>query len=76
MDNPYYSTLVETGLAHLGEIFDTLEIQEFISQIRNKHFDYTEWRKENLFPGMSLEDILDHAAEHECVHGVPEIRKT
>jgi hypothetical protein len=74
MTNGRYSALVEAGLAHLGELFDTLELQEFIYQLRNDHFDYTEWRRDNLFPGMTLDEILDAAAEHERIHGKPQIR--
>ncbi|MDR0944019.1 MAG: hypothetical protein LBM41_05750 [Ruminococcus sp.] len=61
-------------MTHLTEIFDTFELQDFISIIRNNHFDYTEWRRDNLFPGMTLDEILDHAAEHERIHGAPKIR--
>jgi hypothetical protein len=73
-NNGKSSALVEAGMAHLGELFNVFELQEFIREIRTNHFDYTEWRHDNLFPGMSLEDILDHAERYERTHGKPKIR--
>ncbi|MDR0974539.1 MAG: hypothetical protein LBL80_02475, partial [Ruminococcus sp.] len=74
MNDGKSSALVEAGMAYLGEIFDVFELQAFIREIRTNHFDYTEWRRDNLFPGMSLDEILEHAAEHERTHGKPKIR--
>ncbi|MDR0987700.1 MAG: hypothetical protein LBL98_08430 [Ruminococcus sp.] len=66
--------IFESGLTHLREIYDDKKIQELINIIRNDRFDYTEWRRDNLFPGMSIDDILDHAEAYERLHGKPKIR--
>jgi hypothetical protein len=66
--------ILEAGMAKLQEVFDTFELTEFIMQIRNNHFDYTEWRRDNLFPGMTLEEINNAAAEYGRIHGAPKIQ--
>ncbi|MDR0904535.1 MAG: hypothetical protein LBM59_07875 [Ruminococcus sp.] len=74
MNNGKSSALVEAGMAHLGELFDVFELQEFIRQIRTNHFDYTEWRRDNLFEGMTHEEFKQHLIEHARTHGKPKIR--
>jgi hypothetical protein len=74
LSNTRTNAIYEAGMAKLQEIFDTFELQDFISIIRNNHFDYTEWRRDNLFPGMTVEEISNAAAEYERIHGAPKIR--
>jgi rubrerythrin len=37
----------------------------FISGIRENTFDYTEWRRDHLWQNMSLDEVLQLAAERE-----------
>jgi hypothetical protein len=71
---PNGPAVFESGMKHLSEIYDNNKIQELIDTMRNDHFDYTEWRRDNLYKGMSLDEILNAAAEHERSHGAPKIR--
>jgi hypothetical protein len=49
-------------IAALGEV----DAERFISIISRDKFDYTEWRRENLCKGMTLDDIYEDAAAYEA----------
>jgi hypothetical protein len=68
------SAIMTAGMALLLKNLGSIETEIFITTVKRNNFDYTEWRRDNLFPGMSLDEILDHAAEHERIHGAPKIR--
>jgi hypothetical protein len=54
------------GTTALIEKLGIIEAERYISNLRNTEpFDYTEWRQENLWKGMSAEDILLAAAEFD-----------
>jgi len=38
-----------------------LEAEQFIYVLKSHPFDYTEWRKTNLFADMPLDEISDRA---------------
>ena len=44
--------------------FGEVDAERFIASIKNEKFDYTKWRKENLFVGMSVEDIHNAAVKY------------
>ncbi|MDR2580669.1 MAG: hypothetical protein LBC85_06725 [Fibromonadaceae bacterium] len=44
--------------------FDLLESEQFIHILLSQPFDYTEWRKQNLCIGMSVEEISNAAVEY------------
>jgi hypothetical protein len=68
------SAIVDAGMIYLKEKLGVLETELFISEIRNDRFDYTEWRRDNLYKGMDVYEINRAAVEYERVHGIPEIR--
>ena len=35
------------------------------SKTKQEHFDYTEWRRNNLFENMTIEELIKNAAEYE-----------
>ncbi len=45
---------------HLGEI----DTERFIALILREPFDYTRWRRENLYEGESIEDLSKKAMEN------------
>jgi hypothetical protein len=49
----------------LMQALGAVEAERFISIIKRDTFDYTEWRRDNLFKGMSIEEIHAKATEHE-----------
>jgi hypothetical protein len=57
------SAIMSAGMKCLKEKLGVVEAEIFITAIKEESFDYTEWRRDNLWPGMSLEEILEKAAE-------------
>jgi hypothetical protein len=49
----------------LKEKLGVLEAETFIAVVRENHFDYTEWRRDNLWKGMSLNEVFELAAKRE-----------
>jgi hypothetical protein len=42
-----------------------LDTERFVALLLREPFDYTEWHREHLFAGMSLDEIID-AADKYC----------
>ena len=57
--------LMSAGMQCLVEKLGIVEAEMFISVIRENTFDYTEWRQDNLWQGMSLDEVLNLAASRE-----------
>jgi hypothetical protein len=55
------TVLMKTGMQVLIERLGNIEAEKFISLILREPFDYTEWRRENLFVGMTIEEISSEA---------------
>lgn len=60
--------LMNKGLLCLRRELGDIGCEEFISVIMRERFDYTEWRKNNLYIGMSVNDINLVAAGFEQDH--------
>jgi hypothetical protein len=52
---------MKTGMLALIEKLGNINAEKFISLILREPFDYTEWRRENLFVGMTVEEISNEA---------------
>jgi hypothetical protein len=59
------AVLLDKGIKCLNEGLGLLEAEQFIYVLLSQPFDYTEWRKKNLFVGLSVEEISD-AADNYC----------
>jgi hypothetical protein len=55
------TVLTKTGIQVLIEKLGNIDAEKFISLILRGPFYYTEWRKENLFAGMTIEEISSEA---------------
>jgi hypothetical protein len=66
-DNMQTSAILSAGMKLLRENLGLIETEIFIVNIKNKGFDYTEWR-ENLWEDMTTEELLAKAAEFERQH--------
>ena len=55
------TVLMKTGMEVLIEKLGNIDAEKFIALILREPFDYTEWRKENLFAGMTIEEISNEA---------------
>ncbi|MDR0390067.1 MAG: hypothetical protein LBH73_08350 [Spirochaetaceae bacterium] len=55
------TVLMKTGMKILIEQLGNIEAERFISILLREPFDYTEWRKNNLCIGMTVEEINKEA---------------
>jgi len=55
------TVLMKTGMKVLIEQLGNIEAERFVSILLREPFDYTEWRKDNLCIGMTVEDISKEA---------------
>lgn len=74
MNNVATEAIMSAGMKCLKDKLGIVEAEIFITAIKEDNFDYTEWRGDHLFAGMSLEEILDEASEYERDHR-PILRK-
>ena len=51
------------GMEVLTRELGLVEAERFITLMLREPFDYTDWRKEHLFPGLSVEEIYALAAK-------------
>jgi len=63
------TALLNKGMTCLTNELGLLEAEQFIFTLLSQPFDYTEWRKDNLFVGMSAAEISD-AANRYCKENV------
>ena len=57
------SVLMKTGMHVLIEELGNVHAEKFISLVLREPFDYTEWRRNNLFVGMTIEEISKNAMD-------------
>ena len=67
-DHIQVSAIMTAGMRILRETLGVIETEIFIANIKQEHFDYTEWRSENLFEKMTLEELVGNAANFERQH--------
>jgi hypothetical protein len=53
--------LMKTGMQTLIDNLGCVEAEKFIFLIMKEPMDYTQWRQDNLFNGMSIESISREA---------------
>jgi len=53
--------LMKTGMKVLIEQLGNINAEKFVSILLREPFDYTEWRKNNLCVGMTVEEISKEA---------------
>jgi hypothetical protein len=56
--------LLDRGMRCLRDELGILDAERFVALLLWEPFDYTEWRRNNLFTGMSLDEIIDEADRH------------
>jgi len=55
--------IMTAGISILNEKLGAIETEIFISAISASKANYTEWRSDNLYKGMSVEEIANSATE-------------
>jgi hypothetical protein len=63
------TVLCNEALDTLIQSLGIVDAERFISIIKRDTFNYTEWRRENLFRGMTIEEIHAAATKHEKNRG-------
>jgi hypothetical protein len=57
------------GMKALRERLGTVGAEMFVFTLKAEEpFDYTQWRRDNLFMGMSADELLNAAAEYAKNH--------
>ena len=62
------SAIMNKGMNLLLEKLGVLETEIFISHLLREPFDYTKWRRDNLYAGMSLHELNQKAAQYMKDH--------
>jgi hypothetical protein len=57
------TVLLKTGMKILIEQLGNIEAEKFVSILLREPFDYTEWRKNNICVGMTVEEISKEAMQ-------------
>jgi hypothetical protein len=60
--------LMNKGMNYLLEKLGVLETEIFISHLLREPFDYTKWRRDNLYGDMSLHELNQKAAQYAKDH--------
>ena len=55
------SVIKQRGFEILFKELGMVDAERFVALINSEPFDYTKWRHENLFKGMSIDEICDNA---------------
>ncbi len=58
------SVLLSKGIECLTKNLGLVEAERFISLIHAEPFDYTEWRRDNLFKDLTVEELSEQAMKH------------
>lgn len=53
------------GFEVLAKAFGDVNAERFIALTNSEPFDYTEWRRDNLFVGETVDSIMDEAEAME-----------
>jgi len=58
------AVIMNKGMRCLLEKLGTIETEIFISHLLREPFDYTKWRRDNLYADMSLHELNQKAAQY------------
>jgi len=56
----------------LAEHVGSVEMERFIMLLNRDTFDYTEWRKLNLFQGETVDSLCDQIEQFQKLHATPD----
>ena len=65
INNAATNAIMSVGMKCLIEKLGVIDAEIFISALKDSVFDYTEWRQDNLWKGLSAGEILQLAAQRE-----------
>jgi ferric-dicitrate binding protein FerR (iron transport regulator) len=62
------TALMDRGIRCLNNELGLLDAERFVALLIREPFDYTQWRRDNLFKDMSLDEIIDEADRYSKAH--------
>jgi hypothetical protein len=62
------AVIVNDGMRYLLEKLGSLETEVFVSHLLREPFDYTKWRRDNLYTDMPLHELNRKAAQYAKEH--------
>ena len=65
------SELKNKCFAILAEQVGSVEMERFVMLLNRDTFDYTEWRKGNLFQGETVDSLSDQIEMFQASHNEP-----
>jgi hypothetical protein len=68
--DPHTQAVISVGMKALRKVFDTIELEIFLLNIKNPGFDYTAWR-ENLWEGLTPVELFENAKLTAQKFGIP-----
>jgi hypothetical protein len=71
-DSPQTAAIMSIGMNALRRALPSIELEVFITNLKNEDFDYTEWRQEHLWTGLSADEILYRAAANTASYNPPD----
>jgi hypothetical protein len=66
-DNPQTAAIISIGMKASRETLGVLDAELFLVTVKQQKFDYTEWRRDNLWIGLTAEEIFDRAAANDPI---------
>jgi hypothetical protein len=69
------TVIMNKGMNYLLEKLGALETEIFISNLMREPFDYTKWRRDNLYTDLSLHELNQKAALYAKENPFNEERK-
>jgi len=60
--DPQTAAVMSVGMKALRQALGSFEMELFLVTVKQEQFDYTEWRRDNLWVGMSADEIMKQAA--------------
>jgi len=67
-DSMQTSAIMTAGMRVLRETLGIVESEIFIASIKQDRFDYTEWRRDNLYEDLTPSELLDRATSYMKEH--------
>ena len=64
------AVIMSKGINCLLDNLGALETEIFISHLLREPFDYTKWRRNNLYADMSLNELNQKASQHAKKHPI------
>ncbi|MDR1963271.1 MAG: hypothetical protein LBQ50_05790 [Planctomycetaceae bacterium] len=59
--------ILENGMQLLIDGFGLTNAERFVGLVNQRRVDYTEWRRNHLFPNMTVDDVFANVPKPELV---------